>query len=329
MSLTSSKRTELNGKRTRHIPKWGFGMAKISPRMRTRYDKAVQSLLDLNEGRIRPLDIDPNDISELKGMLNRCIRQDQWDWFSVYSEIGRPPERLLRAVVSRLTELRKSVVGQDGESTTAIVSTLSKTNILKSILFNYQTTKNTEGNENESGWLYILSTREHPNYLKIGITQRDVDQRVREINSATGVLVPYSVRACFPVTDPRKAERIVFDDLAPFRIRNDREFFDMQFKDAVKSVRQLLDEARLIERPKGTIAWFSEQKGYGFVTSESGIDIFLHVSEIRGDTAWLPKEGDKLDFDIGVKGKGLAALNAKSLAGHPSTSDFKIQQCTP
>ena len=277
--------------------------------------------------------IDPNDISELKGMLNRCIRQDQWDWFSVYSvEIGRPPERLLRAVVSRLTDLRKSVAGQDTESATAIVSALSKINVLKSILFNYHVglRRTRRAMKTSPGWLYILSTREHPNYLKIGITQRDVEQRVREINSATGVLVPYSVRAVFPVTDPRKAERIVFDHLAPFRIRNDREFFDMQFKDAEKSVRQLLDEARLIERPRGTIAWFSEQKGYGFVTSESGIDIFLHVSEIRGDATWIPKEGDKLDFDIGnVKGKGLAALNAKSCAGHPSTNNFKIQQYTP
>ena len=47
----------------------GFGMAKISPRMRTRYDRAVQSLLDLNEGRIRPIDIDPNDISEFEGYV--------------------------------------------------------------------------------------------------------------------------------------------------------------------------------------------------------------------------------------------------------------------
>ena len=202
---------------------------------------------------------------------------------------------------------------------------MSKINVLKSILLNYQTAKNMESNENEFGWLYILSTREHPNYLKIGITQRDVEQRVREINSATGVLIPYSIRAVFPVTEPRKAERIVFDHLAPFRIRNDREFFDMQFKDAEKSIRQLLDEARLIERPRGTIAWFSEQKGYGFVTSEGGIDIFLHITEIRGDTTWIPKKGDKLDFDIGVKGKGLAALNAKSHAGHPPTN-VKIQR---
>ena len=286
-------------------------MAKISPRMRTRYDKAVQGVLNLVDRRIGALDIDPNDISEVKGMFNRCIRQDQWDWFSVYSELGRPPERLLRVLASQLTELRHSVVAYDGVPAEAIVIALTKANSLKPVLLNYLSAKSVESNNTESGWLYILSTREHPNYLKIGITQRDVEERVREINSATGVLVPFSVRAVFRVADPFRAERTVFEHLAQFRIRSDREFFNLQFREAREVVRQVLNEAGLIERPTGKVDWFSEQRGYGFLTTNAGISVFLHVSEIHGERTWSPKVGDELTFDMGYTEEGPIAIDAR------------------
>jgi hypothetical protein len=45
------------------------------------------------------------------------------------------------------------------------------------------------------GFIYILSTRSQPRYLKLGMTQRTVEIRVKEINAATRVLVPFGVRA--------------------------------------------------------------------------------------------------------------------------------------
>ena len=63
--MKASKRTAHNPPQPKHIAKWGFGMAPISPTMRARYDRAVQSLLDVVDGRVDPSDVDPNDISEL------------------------------------------------------------------------------------------------------------------------------------------------------------------------------------------------------------------------------------------------------------------------
>jgi hypothetical protein len=48
--------------------------------------------------------------------------------------------------------------------------------------------------EDGSGFVYILSSREMPDILKIGVTERSVESRTREINSATGVLIPFGVR---------------------------------------------------------------------------------------------------------------------------------------
>jgi hypothetical protein len=55
--------------------KWGFGMAPISSRKRTRYD-AVQTGLDLVEGNLPPERADLDHLSELKVMFNRCLRRD-------------------------------------------------------------------------------------------------------------------------------------------------------------------------------------------------------------------------------------------------------------
>src|SRR5690606_36613459 len=91
-----------------------------------------------------------------------------------------------------------------------------------------------------SGWVYILSTREMPNILKIGMTTRNISERVKEINSATGVLYPLSARAVFRVKNASEAERLIFSKLDSYRIRKDREFFNIEFQKAVTLINDYL-----------------------------------------------------------------------------------------
>jgi hypothetical protein len=80
-----------------------FGRMPISDRMRPRYIRALRSILRLfaePEGRWAGL---TEDVSEFKGMLNRCLRKDQWDWLSVYWAFDRPHFALLRTC-SQLTD---------------------------------------------------------------------------------------------------------------------------------------------------------------------------------------------------------------------------------
>lgn len=59
----------------------------------------------------------------------------------------------------------------------------------------------------------------------------------------------------------------------------------------------------------GTVKWFNESKGYGFITSDDGSDIFVHYSSIQGDGFKTLVEGDKVNFDVEEGQKGPKAVN--------------------
>jgi len=72
-----------------------FGHLPISDRMRPRYIQALQSAFRLTFSPQDAKSVSPDHLSEVKGMFNRCIRKDQWDWLTVYDALGRPPISIL------------------------------------------------------------------------------------------------------------------------------------------------------------------------------------------------------------------------------------------
>ena len=59
----------------------------------------------------------------------------------------------------------------------------------------------------------------------------------------------------------------------------------------------------------GTVKWFNNDKGYGFITPENGKDVFVHHSAIQGDGYKSLDEGQKVEFDITQGPKGEQATN--------------------
>jgi len=58
---------------------------------------------------------------------------------------------------------------------------------------------------------------------------------------------------------------------------------------------------------EGTVKWFNESKGFGFITQDSGKDVFAHYSAIEGEGFKTLAEGDLVSFDVVEGDKGLKA----------------------
>ena len=64
---------------------------------------------------------------------------------------------------------------------------------------------------------------------------------------------------------------------------------------------------------KGTVKWFNESKGFGFITKEDGEDIFVHHTSIVGSGFKSLTEGQTVEFDVEKTPKGLRATNVVKL----------------
>lgn len=208
-------------------------MAPISPVMRRRYDAAAEEVRGFLLGGLPTCNIE--SISEAKGMFSRCLHCDQWDWFSVQDRLGILDRRHLHEIPNLLTQLRDCV--KQHRDCGSVIERAKRAGVhvyLGRFL-------GVEKKPHVAGWIYVLSTKQLPGILKIGRTDRSLVERVREINSATGVVFPYSVRAIFPVEDSVKAESAVHSALDKYRVRGDREFFAVEFGFAAGTIRYTLE----------------------------------------------------------------------------------------
>jgi CspA family cold shock protein len=65
--------------------------------------------------------------------------------------------------------------------------------------------------------------------------------------------------------------------------------------------------------PQGTVKWFSNEKGYGFIARPDGDDVFVHFSAIEGDGYRTLHEGQEVEFEVVDGPKGQQAANVRAV----------------
>lgn len=226
-----------------HITKWGFGMAPLQPATEEKNLAAIKSVKNfvLGSGPITSNNI-LDDINHVKGIFNRVARQDQWDWFTVNMYLDYPPQHDIKSIASSLASLRTAIKRKDDNLGRNSLEQL-KNNRFLTYCDNYL---NFDINDDTaSEYIYILSRREEKDILKIGMTTRNVQKRVNEINSATGVLYPLSARQVYKVKNSKLVEKDIHGVLSEFRIRGDREFFKIDYVEACRIIDEYLTQNHL------------------------------------------------------------------------------------
>jgi CspA family cold shock protein len=74
--------------------------------------------------------------------------------------------------------------------------------------------------------------------------------------------------------------------------------------------------------PKGTVKWFNDAKGYGFIAQDDGEDVFVHYSSISGDGYRSLAEGARVEYEIESSNKGPRAVNVVVIEAAPGSSSW-------
>jgi cold shock protein len=84
----------------------------------------------------------------------------------------------------------------------------------------------------------------------------------------------------------------------------------------------------LSEVETGTVKWFSNEKGFGFIARESGDDVFVHYSAITMDGYKSLAEGQKVEFEVVEGPKGAQAANVTAVA-EPASAQSALAERAP
>lgn len=228
------------------IQKWGFGMAPIKKETMYNYKKSMHVVCCyISDERIHSIDDVVECISTLKGVFNRIRREDQWDWFIVNIHFDFPNINIINGIVESLQRLRKGILENDEIIKEKNKERLNKFGLIE-LCQTFRDYSNSMSDDKNMQYLYILSRREEKEVLKIGRTSRDIEKRVKEINSSTGVLHPFSPRKVYKCRDSIITEKLVHKALEDYRIRSDREFFQLKFGIAKIIIEDILIENDLM-----------------------------------------------------------------------------------
>lgn len=94
------------------------------------------------------------------------------------------------------------------------------------------------------GYVYVLSNESMPGIYKVGMTERSVEERAKELSKMTASPTPFKIEACFYSQSPLSDEREIHELLSRYRVSESREFFKCSLEKITLAVREILSLER-------------------------------------------------------------------------------------
>jgi hypothetical protein len=143
-----------------------------------------------------------------------------------------------------LLTIYEDVMARDVRDARFIVLSPDKDNPLKSYVEYYTHRKrsaltSTEGNPEGTEWVYVLVHPQEPQLLKIGYTKKDPKERLKEINSQTGVAGEYRIVYMFRTVNGQRLETAIHTFLADRRIHPRKEHFEISRDEAIQIIKEV------------------------------------------------------------------------------------------
>ena len=92
------------------------------------------------------------------------------------------------------------------------------------------------------------------------------------------------------------------------------DFFWADYAGTTKNNAQIIEQKEgEVEMAEGTVKWFNDAKGFGFISQDDGPDVFVHFSQIQGDGFKTLNEGDRVSFDVTDGQKGPQSSNVQKI----------------
>jgi len=108
--------------------------------------------------------------------------------------------------------------------------------------FTARSKKSTPSNGEGEETIYILSNPSYPGLLKIGYTRKEIGIRLKDLSKPTGVPTPFKLEYVFKYNGGMELESEIHTFLKEFRVNNYREFFDINLKKAIESIKFVGDK---------------------------------------------------------------------------------------
>jgi len=179
------------------------------------------------------------------------------------------------------------------------------------------------GKASRRGIVYVLSNPAMPGLLKIGMTTRTMPERLRELNSATGVPVPYRVEAVVEAADARAIEQETHRILLRHRVNDRREFFRTDLRTALSAT----TKAARLHKGRMRMGWRGRLRPASLLSASvvtsaclpavhaAHADLVIPWAALCAVAALTGRPAPLRDLVLALAGKGLLPHGAALAAG--------------